>query len=177
MSDYTRRSIGCVVPTGNAESTIAPLLEGLLAQTRVPDIIHVIVTHSTDATMRIASRYSGPHRSVTELGAQFTEIFVHDIGANPLAAVGALNYGYALVEGCDYLLRVEGGPSLDRRTVENLERAAIADEAGDPLAAEAPSGRLRLLATDALRESMRRLRRSTPWEAGDGDERQLALPA
>ena len=122
-----RSTIGCVVPAYNEEESIGDVLRSLLDQTRVPDVIHVVVNNTTDATVRIASEFSGPHEITTELGEQFTEVFVHDIGKNPDKKVGALNYGYSLVEGYDYLLGVDGDTTADRRAVEYLESEAVSD--------------------------------------------------
>ncbi|HYP74271.1 MAG TPA: glycosyltransferase family 2 protein [Microbacterium sp.] len=122
-----RSTIGCVIPAYNEEESIAAVIEGLLAQTRVPDVIHVVVNNTTDATVKIASAYAGPHELTTELGEQFTEVFVHDIGKNPDKKVGALNYGYTLVEGYDYLLGVDGDTVADARAVEYLESEAVSD--------------------------------------------------
>ncbi|MEZ3159158.1 glycosyltransferase family 2 protein [Microbacterium sp. BWT-B31] len=126
--DATNRStIGCVIPAYNEEETIAAVIESLLGQTRVPDAIHVVVNNTSDATVRIASRYAGPYELTTDLGDQFTEVFVHDIGKNPDKKVGALNYGYSLVEGYDFLLGVDGDTVADPRAVEYLEAEAISD--------------------------------------------------
>jgi len=122
-----RSTIGCIIPAYNEEESIAQVIEALLGQTRVPDVIHVVVNNTSDATVKIASEYSGPHEITTELGEQFTEVFVHDIGKNPDKKVGALNYGYALVEGYDYLLGVDGDTTADRRAVEYLENEAVSD--------------------------------------------------
>ena len=129
LEDQTghRSTIGCVIPAYNEEESIAQVIEALLAQTRVPDVIHVVVNNTSDQTVRIASQYSGPHELRTELGEQFTEVFVHDIGKNPDKKVGALNYGYSLVEGCDYLLGVDGDTIADSRAVEYLETEAVGD--------------------------------------------------
>ncbi len=122
-----RSTIGCVTPAYNEEESIADVIEALLAQTRVPDVIHVVVNNTSDATVKIASEFSGPHELHTELGEQFTEVFVHDIGKNPDKKVGALNYGYSLVEGYDYLLGVDGDTIADSKAVEYLETEAISD--------------------------------------------------
>jgi len=122
-----RSTIGCIIPAYNEEESIADVLDGLLAQTRVPDVIHVVVNNTSDQTVKIASEFAGPHEITTELGDQFTEVFVHDIGKNPDKKVGALNYGYALVEGYDYLLGVDGDTVADRRAVEYLETEAVSD--------------------------------------------------
>lgn len=122
-----RSTIGCVIPAYNEEESIAGVLTSLLAQTRVPDVIHVVVNNSTDKTVKIASEFAGPHEITTDLGEQFTEVFVHDIGKNPDKKVGALNYGYSLVEGYDYLLGVDGDTIGDERAVEYLETEAVSD--------------------------------------------------
>jgi poly-beta-1,6-N-acetyl-D-glucosamine synthase len=122
-----RSTIGCVIPAYNEEESIADVIEGLLAQTRVPDVIHVIANNTSDNTVKIAAAYAGPHEVTTELGTQFTEVFVHDIGKNPDKKVGALNYGYSLVEGYDYLLGVDGDTIADSRAVEYLESEAVGD--------------------------------------------------
>jgi len=122
-----RSTIGCVIPAYNEEESIAAVLQSLLEQTRVPDVIHVVVNNTTDATVKAASAFAGPHEITTDLGEQFTEVFVHDIGKNPDKKVGALNYGYALVEGYDYLLGVDGDTTADPRAVEYLEAEAVSD--------------------------------------------------
>ncbi|QLD12223.1 glycosyltransferase family 2 protein [Microbacterium oleivorans] len=122
-----RSTIGCVIPAYNEEESIAGVIEGLLSQSRVPDVIHVIANNTSDNTVKIAAGYAGPHEVTTELGTQFTEVFVHDIGKNPDKKVGALNYGYSLVEGYDYLLGVDGDTIADSRAVEYLESEAVGD--------------------------------------------------
>jgi len=122
-----RSTIGCVIPAYNEEESIADVIEALLGQTRVPDVIHVVVNNTSDNTVKIASEYSGPHELTTDLGEQFTEVFVHDIGKNPDKKVGALNYGYSLVEGYDYLLGVDGDTIADAKAVEYLETEAVSD--------------------------------------------------
>ena len=122
-----RSTIGCVIPAYNEEDSIGAVLQGLLSQTRVPDVIHVVVNNSSDGTVREASKYAGPHEITTELGDQFTEVFVHDIGKNPDKKVGALNYGYGLVEGYDYLLGVDGDTVAESHAIEHLENEAVSD--------------------------------------------------
>ncbi len=115
-----RPSLGCVVPAYNEEATIGGVLDSLLAQTRMPDVIHVIVNNTTDGTAEVASHYAGPHLRGQGGDEQLTTIFVHDIGENPDKKVGALNYGFSLVEGMDYLLGVDGDTTADPRAVEHL---------------------------------------------------------
>ncbi|WP_193598131.1 glycosyltransferase family 2 protein [Microbacterium sp. YJN-G] len=120
-------TIGCVVAASNDEATIAAVISALLSQTRVPDVIHVVVTGSSDRTVPTASAFAGPHETVTDLGEQFTEVFVHDIGLTPDGRAGALNYGFALVEGYDYLLSVDGDTVADPHALEHLVTEARAD--------------------------------------------------
>ncbi len=122
-----RATIGCVIPASNRQDSIAHVIESVLAQTRVPDVIHVVVSSTSDATVEIASQYAGRHELVTELGAQFTEVFVHDIGENPGRKIDELAYGHTLVEGYDYLLGVDVDTVAGTKAVEYLERAAVAD--------------------------------------------------
>jgi biofilm PGA synthesis N-glycosyltransferase PgaC len=122
-----RATIGCVIPASNRQDSIAHVIESVLAQTRVPDVIHVVVSGASDATVEIASQYAGRHELVTELGAQFTEVFVHDIAENPGRPVDALAYGHTLVEGYDYLLGVDVDTVAGTKAVEYLERTAVAD--------------------------------------------------
>ncbi|WP_308796914.1 glycosyltransferase family 2 protein [Agromyces silvae] len=123
-----RATIGCIVPAYNEEESIAEVLESLLGQTRLPDVIHVVVNNTTDRTVEFAAKYAGLHTRQDEQGVeQFTEVFVHDIGKNPDKKVGALNYGYTLVETMDYLLGVDGDTVADPRAVEFLEAEIVSD--------------------------------------------------
>ncbi|GAA4113883.1 hypothetical protein GCM10022215_11510 [Nocardioides fonticola] len=115
-----RPTVGCVIPAYNEAETIAAVLDSLLHQTRLPDVIHVIVNNSTDATVEIASHYAGPHTRMTATGEQSTAVYVHDIGENPDKKVGALNYGYQLVEHMDYLLGVDGDTTPEPDALEHL---------------------------------------------------------
>jgi biofilm PGA synthesis N-glycosyltransferase PgaC len=126
MPSY-RPTIGCVIPAYNEAESIAAVLDSLLAQTRLPDIIHVIINNTTDDTVKIASEYAGPHVRDINGREQFTEIYVHDIGKNRDKKVGALNYGFTLVEGCDYLLGVDGDTTADPTAVEHLEAEINSD--------------------------------------------------
>lgn len=124
----TRATIGCIVPAYNEEASIGEVLESLLAQTRLPDVVHVVVNNTTDRTVEVAARFAGLHTRVDDDGfEQFTEVFVHDIGKNPDKKVGALNYGYTLVETMDYLLGVDGDTVADPRAVEFLEAEIASD--------------------------------------------------
>ncbi|WP_127792750.1 glycosyltransferase [Agromyces sp. LHK192] len=123
-----RSTIGCVVPAYNEEESIAEVLDSLLAQSRLPDVIHVVVNNSTDRTVERAAAFAGLHTRVDADGVeQQAEVYVHDIGSNPDKKVGALNYGYTLVEGLDYLLGVDGDTVADPQAVEFLEAEIASD--------------------------------------------------
>ncbi|MBM9461435.1 glycosyltransferase [Nocardioides sp. zg-536] len=116
-----RSTVGCVIPAYNEAETLAGVLDSLLCQTRLPDAIHVVVNNSTDNTIEIATHYAGLHTRVNRDSVdEFTEIFVHDIGENKDKKVGALNYGYSLVEGMDFFLGVDGDTTADPQAVERL---------------------------------------------------------
>ena len=124
----SRASVGCVIPAYNEGETIAAVLDSMLMQTRLPDVIHVIVNNTTDNSVEVAGHYAGPHRRETPSGPQHTEIYVHDIGENPDKKVGALNYGYALVETMDYLLGVDGDTTPEPDAVERLVEEIQSDD-------------------------------------------------
>ncbi|WP_461471164.1 glycosyltransferase [Microbacterium sp. HJ5] len=168
----SRSTIGCIVPACDDEGSIAAVLDSLLAQTLVPDVIHVVVSNTSDATVRAASEFAGPHEVVTELGEEFTEVFVHDIGKNRDRRAGALNYGYTLVEGHDYLLAVDGDAIADTTAVAGLVSEAMAAPRIAGVAA-AGGGMLAIFSTRALRNVMTRHDRSTPWAADSADSEPL----
>jgi cellulose synthase/poly-beta-1,6-N-acetylglucosamine synthase-like glycosyltransferase len=56
-----------------------------------------------------------------------TVVHVHDIGENPDKKVGALNFGYYVSRGYDYILGVDGDTTLDRRCLEWLEKEMVTD--------------------------------------------------
>ena len=52
----TRRpAIGCVIPAFNEADSIASVLDSLLMQTRLPDVIHVVINNSSDDAFSVAS--------------------------------------------------------------------------------------------------------------------------
>ncbi|KQY60196.1 glycosyl transferase [Aeromicrobium sp. Root495] len=123
-----RPTVGCVVPAYNEGETIASVLDSLLAQTRLPDVVHVVVNNTTDDTAEVASHYAGPHVRGHSDDQQLTSIYVHDIGENPDKKVGALNYGFSLVEGMDYMLGVDGDTTADPRAIEFLVEEMASDD-------------------------------------------------
>jgi biofilm PGA synthesis N-glycosyltransferase PgaC len=120
-------TISCIIPAYNEESTIADVLTSLLSQTRPPDAIHVVINNTDDDTPEIAGRYAGEHVRVVKGEAFHTVVHVHDIGENPDKKVGALNFGYYVSRGYDYILGVDGDTTLDRRCVEWLEKEMVTD--------------------------------------------------
>ncbi len=123
-----RPTVGCVIPAYNEAETIAGVIDSLLMQTRLPDSIHVIINNTTDDSVEIASHYAGPHTRMTPSGEQHTVVYVHDIGKNPDKKVGALNYGYSLVESMDYLLGVDGDTTPEPNALEMLVDEISSDD-------------------------------------------------
>ena len=123
-----RPTVGCIIPAYNEAETIAGVLDSLLQQTRLPDVIHLIVNNTSDDSVEIASHYAGPHTRMTPTGEQSTIVYVHDIGKNPDKKVGALNYGYSLVEHMDYLLGVDGDTTPEPDAVEHLVNEISSDD-------------------------------------------------
>ena len=126
-----RPVIGCIIPAYNEAESIESVLRSLLKQTRLPDAIHVIVNNTKDDTFELAAKYAGPRTAKKkrkgETVKQTTEVFVHDIGENPDKKVGALNYGFTLISGADYLLGVDGDTTLAVDAVEKLEAEILSD--------------------------------------------------
>lgn len=123
-----RPTVGCIIPAYNEAETIAGVLDSLLQQTRLPDAIHVVINNTSDESVEIASHYAGPQTRMTAAGEQSTVIYVHDIGKNPDKKVGALNYGYSLVETMDYLLGVDGDTTPEPDAVEHLVNEIASDD-------------------------------------------------
>lgn len=123
-----RPTVGCIIPAYNEAETIAGVLDSLLMQTRLPDVIHVIINNTTDDSVEVASHYAGPHTRLTPSGEQSTVIYVHDIGKNPDKKVGALNYGYGLVQDLDFLLGVDGDTTPEPNALEALVDEISSDD-------------------------------------------------
>ncbi|WP_411374082.1 glycosyltransferase family 2 protein [Arthrobacter sp. MPF02] len=124
----TRAGIACVIPAYNEEETIADVLSSLLNQTRLPDVIHVVINNTDDETFFIAREFAGPHERTYRDVTQRTEVFIHDIGVNKDKKVGALNYGFAQVcDDFDYFLGVDGDTVVDQYAVEQLEQEILSD--------------------------------------------------
>ena len=125
-----RPRIGVIIPAYNEAESIEDVLRGLLAQTRLPDEIHLIVNNTKDNTFELAAPFAGPHKGPKVAKGQKrqrTEVFVHDIGENPDKKVGALNYGFTLIQDAEYLLGVDGDTVLAPNAVEKLEAEIVSD--------------------------------------------------
>ena len=122
IDDAARRRalIGCVIPAYNEEDSIRQVLDSLLAQTLLPDEIHVVVNNSTDATVAKCRPYLGTHEREFRGETVTCAIYVHDIGKNAAKKVGALNYGYKMVEAFDYFVGVDGDTIAPPETIEQL---------------------------------------------------------
>ncbi|MFZ3417513.1 glycosyltransferase family 2 protein [Arthrobacter sp. 3Tela_A] len=123
-----RATIACVIPAYNEEDTIVEVLNAILKQTRLPDVIHVVINNTDDETFYLAREFAGPHEHTYQDLTYQTEVFVHDIGVNTDKKVGALNYGFSQVcDDYDYFLGVDGDTILDKHAVEHLEEEILSD--------------------------------------------------
>ncbi|WAP50421.1 glycosyltransferase family 2 protein [Arthrobacter sp. ATA002] len=123
-----RATIACVIPAYNEEDTIISVLSALLKQTRLPDVIHVVVNNSDDETFYLAREFAGAHEHTYQDVTYRTEVFVHDIGVNTDKKVGALNYGFSQVcNDFDYFLGVDGDTVVDKHAVQYLEEEILSD--------------------------------------------------
>lgn len=123
-----RATIACVIPAYNEEDSIVEVLQALLRQSRLPDVIHVVINNTDDDTFYLAREFAGPHEHTYQDVTYRTEVFVHDIGTNKDKKVGALNYGFAQVcDDYDYFLGVDGDTVVDKTAVELLEAEIISD--------------------------------------------------
>jgi biofilm PGA synthesis N-glycosyltransferase PgaC len=120
-------TISCIIPAYNEEATIGDVLTSLLSQTRLPDVIHVIINNTDDDTPEVARRFAGLHERTVKGEVFQTVVHVHDIGENPDKKVGALNFGYYVSRGYDYILGVDGDTTLERHCVEWLEKEMVSD--------------------------------------------------
>jgi poly-beta-1,6-N-acetyl-D-glucosamine synthase len=120
-------TIACIIPAYNEQDTIADVLTSLLAQTRLPDVIHVIVNNTDDNTLEVVAPFVGHHERMVKGVRYETRLFVHDMGDNPDKKVGALNYGFRLSRTFDYILGVDGDTTLDKHAVEYLELEMVDD--------------------------------------------------
>lgn len=111
-----------IIPAYNEEGTIGGVLESLLAQSRIPDEVHVIINNTSDDTVYESSKFEGTHRMRKKIGLVQCKVVVHDIGHNAEKKVGALNYGYHLAKesGADFIIGVDGDTTLDKKCIDNM---------------------------------------------------------
>ncbi|RIX29932.1 glycosyltransferase family 2 protein [Amnibacterium setariae] len=119
--------IAAILPAYNEEASIGATIESLLAQTRVPDAVFVLVNNSTDETYWVAREYQGEHRRTHRDAVMTCSVTVIDMGEVPDKKVGALNYGFALAKDYDYILGVDGDTVLDRRCLQHLAEEIVSD--------------------------------------------------
>jgi poly-beta-1,6-N-acetyl-D-glucosamine synthase len=127
--EYRHAVISCVIPAYNEEETIESTLAALLASTRPPDTINVVINNTDDLTVDKAKPFEGEHQRQVRGETYLTQVRIIDIGVNPDKKVGALNYGYvmALKDGADYLLGVDGDTAVDPHAIEHLEAELVDD--------------------------------------------------
>jgi biofilm PGA synthesis N-glycosyltransferase PgaC len=127
--EYRHAVISCVIPAYNEEDTIEATLTALLASTRPPDTINVVINNTDDLTADRSLPFVGQHRRRVRGDTFNTHVRVVDIGVNPDKKVGALNYGYvlALRDGADYLLGVDGDTTVHPHAIEYLEAEMVDD--------------------------------------------------
>jgi biofilm PGA synthesis N-glycosyltransferase PgaC len=127
-AEITRHAtIACIIPAFNEQDSIAEVLTSLLAQTRLPDVIHVIVNNTDDNTLEVTAPFTGHHVRMVKGVRYETDVYVHDMGENPDKKVGALNYGFRLSRNFDYILGVDGDTTIEKHTVEYLELEMVDD--------------------------------------------------
>ena len=120
-------TIACIIPCYNEQDSIAAVLTALLAQTRMPDVIHVVVNNTDDDTIDIANEYAGRHKRTVRGETFSTTVHIHDMGQNADKKVGALNFGFRLCRDYDFVLGVDGDTTLARHTVEQMELEMVDD--------------------------------------------------
>ncbi|GMA32705.1 hypothetical protein GCM10025875_26970 [Litorihabitans aurantiacus] len=122
-----RSSVVCIIPAYNEADSIESVLEGLLAQTRLPDAVHVVINNSSDNSFELARAYAGEYSVERGGEVQSTAIYVHDMGKVADKKVGALNYGFRLAQGADFLLGVDGDTVMAPDALELLEAEISSD--------------------------------------------------
>lgn len=101
-------SIAIIIPAKNEEATLPDLLESLSAQTKTPDEVIVVNSHSTDSTAEVAMSF-----------ADRLPVTVHTAKARGVAA--ARNEG-AATTSADYLIFIDADVSLPPHFVAQLEK-------------------------------------------------------
>lgn len=186
-----RATLGCLVAISDGGTAIGDVLDSLLVQTRRPDDIHVVVNTPDSEAPRIAGGYAGIHLRSSPSDTETTHLYVHDIGDRPGNRTDALDYGFAFVEGLDYLLDVDTVVDdplvleslLDRISADTglgaLRTAGPATERPGRLSGlllpphrrrditDQPRGRVTIFSIDALRRIADKSGRTGPWGGED----------
>jgi len=120
-------TIAAVIPAYNEESSLKATMDSLLAQTRPPDAIFIMVNNCTDDTLYVANEYRGSH-DISHRGTAYRcEVTAVDMGENADKKVGALNAGWLLARDFTYILGVDGDTVLDTRCIQQLTAEMISD--------------------------------------------------
>lgn len=135
-----RATIGCLIPAHNEAESIRFAIASILDQSRLPDVVHVIVNNSTDDTAVFAEEFAGPHTRVVAGVEQSTSLYVHNIGTPGVTGTrsGALDYGFTLVEGYDCFFVLEGDTVAAPDDVEKIENEFVFDSIARTTRTSAP---------------------------------------
>ncbi len=123
----TAPTVAAVVPARNEQDTIGASIASLLAQTRPPDSIFVVVNNSTDDTYDRARRFTG-RRVLDRPGGPVTcAVTVIDIGTNDDRRAGALNFAWSLTRHHDFVLTLDADSVLTPDCLSTLLADLSAD--------------------------------------------------
>jgi biofilm PGA synthesis N-glycosyltransferase PgaC len=127
QSRINSQTIATIIPAYNEEDSIEATIESLLSQTRPPNAIFIMVNNCSDETFYVANAFAGVHELKHRADRFTCVITVVDMGMNEDKKVGALNLGWTMAEGYDYILGVDGDTVLDKKCVQNLMAEMIED--------------------------------------------------
>lgn len=113
-------TVAAVIAAYNEQDCVAAAIESLLAQSRPPDSIFVVVNNSTDQTFGIARRYNGSVELERGSASFSCTVTVIDIGINEDRKPGALSFAWSLVKRHDYILGVDADTILDTDCLRDL---------------------------------------------------------
>lgn len=120
-------TIAAVIPAYNEENSIAATIESLLAQTRPPDVIFVMVNNCTDETLFIANEFIGEHSLHYRDKTFNCSVNVVNMGKNEDKKVGALNLAWTLARDYTYILGVDGDTVLEKNCISQLTLEMTSD--------------------------------------------------
>ncbi len=127
QSRINTSSVAAIIPAYNEEDSIEATIESLLSQTRPPNAVFVMVNNCTDETFYVANAFAGVHELKHREDRFTCEVVVVDMGTNEDKKVGALNLGWSMAEGYDYILGVDGDTVLDKKCVQHLMSEMVED--------------------------------------------------